>query len=294
MPSGSNKLFVPFLVLAMLMTGVASILLAKYQDQQCVRHCNDADVGQRETFEQPIIQTAQMFVGEAGCWLVAKGIALLSRCLVTGLARSRGYTAVATTHANETSAAPIITTTGPVVPTSTSPTTTSTWRGSGGGGGGGGGAPQPRSRMGRDILLLAVSTLFDIFGTTLKNAGLLFTAPSLFQMMRGLVVLFVGCFSFICFRRRLRPAQYVGIAGVVLGVAIAGIAGVLDAPDTASGEALASSNAAYYTITGILLIAAAQVFTASQLVVEEYIFAESSLQTIDVAGYEGVLGADES
>ncbi|KAM3512718.1 hypothetical protein MY11210_003592 [Beauveria gryllotalpidicola] len=278
MPSGSNKLFVPFLVLAMLVTGVANILLAKYQDQQCVRHCSDADVGRRETFKQPAIQTAQMFIGEAGCWLVAKGTAVVSRRLVTGLARSRGYAAVVTTttDANETSV---------VAPTS------STWRGSSssGGGGGGGGAQQPRSRTGR-ILLLAVPTLFDICGTTLMNAGLLFTAPSLYQMMRGLVVLFVGCFSFICFRRRLRSAQYVGIVGVVLGVAIAGTAGILDAPDTASG-ALVPTNAAYTTIIGILLIAGAQTFTASQLVVEEWILAGGSrLQTIDVVGYEGLLG----
>ena len=36
---------------------------------QCVRDC-DADPNKRKLFNQPVLQTAQMFVGEMGCWLV--------------------------------------------------------------------------------------------------------------------------------------------------------------------------------------------------------------------------------
>lgn len=54
----------------MLLTGCSNTLLTKWQDQQCVRNCDDPDPRKREHFEQPVIQTLQMFIGEMGCWLV--------------------------------------------------------------------------------------------------------------------------------------------------------------------------------------------------------------------------------
>ena len=50
-----------------MVTGVCNTLLTKYQDMQCVAHC---DTKHPKMFEQPVIQTLQMFVGESGCWIV--------------------------------------------------------------------------------------------------------------------------------------------------------------------------------------------------------------------------------
>ena len=299
--------------------------LTSFEDQQCVRNCDDVDVDKRETFKQPVLQTAQMFIGEMGCWLVAKGTTRLSQRL-TGSARPRGYTAVDTANEAETSIAstsPAVSVSPPTVAkdtallserlngsvgsrgyaavdvtavdetalTSTGPAVsasppTSLWR-----------VQQPRPAT-RRFLLLTLPTLFDICGTTLMNAGLLFTAPSVYQMTRGLVVLFVGSFSAIFLRRRLRSAQRLGIIGVVLSVAIVGMNSVIHT-DPPRGEIISgtrvsrgapiSSNVTHATI-GILLIAGAQIFTASQLVVEEWILAGSPLQPVDVVGIEGILG----
>ncbi|KAI7637055.1 hypothetical protein KC319_g15131, partial [Hortaea werneckii] len=59
----TSRVAVPFLVGMMLLTGVCNTLLTKYQDMQCVANC---DSKRPKTFEQPVLQTLQMFVGESG------------------------------------------------------------------------------------------------------------------------------------------------------------------------------------------------------------------------------------
>ena len=51
------KAVIPLLIVMMLVTGVCNTLLTKFQDMQCVRDCEDPDVGVHRTFEQPVIQT---------------------------------------------------------------------------------------------------------------------------------------------------------------------------------------------------------------------------------------------
>lgn len=79
MPPIPSRAIIPFLIFGMLTCGVANTLITKYQDNQCVRHCADPDKSKHQNFEQPVWQTAQMFVGEAGCWLVVWASALFSR-----------------------------------------------------------------------------------------------------------------------------------------------------------------------------------------------------------------------
>ena len=57
---------------------------------QCVAHCDDPNPAKRKNFEQPVIQTLQMFVGESGCWLVVFVSYLFSR-YVTKSSDSTAY-----------------------------------------------------------------------------------------------------------------------------------------------------------------------------------------------------------
>jgi len=59
-----------FIVAGTLITGAANSLFTKYQDNQCVRNCGDPDVSKHRTFEQPAIQSLQMFVGELSVFIV--------------------------------------------------------------------------------------------------------------------------------------------------------------------------------------------------------------------------------
>ncbi|CAK7212384.1 hypothetical protein SBRCBS47491_001445 [Sporothrix bragantina] len=286
----ASRYLIPFLVAMMLLTGVCNTLLTKYQDNQCVRNCDDPDPKKRAYFEQPVLQTAQMFVGEMGCWLVVGLMSLYERHQVRkngGVAASRrpeaGYQAVNSSAPEDDAAADaasIHSTTalngnGPVKFLATEEN--SVLRGFG-------------------ILLLALPSICDILGTTLMNAGLLLVAASIYQMTRGALVLFVGLFSVIFLHRHLYAFQWLSLGGVVLGVAIVGLAGAIS-PDTATNASVVVSAAAadvgtdaLRVIIGVLLIAGAQIFTATQFVLEEWILERSTIEPIRVVGWEGLFG----
>jgi hypothetical protein len=59
-----------------------------------------------------------------------------------------------------------------------------------------------------------------------KNA-LLQTTASVYQMIRGAMVLFTAMFSVIFLKRRLYVQHFAGLALVVMGIAIVGLSSVL-------------------------------------------------------------------
>lgn len=58
------------IVVGTMVCGCLNSLLTKYQDNQCVKNCSDPDVSTHKNFEQPAIQTLQMFIGELGIYMV--------------------------------------------------------------------------------------------------------------------------------------------------------------------------------------------------------------------------------
>ncbi|KAI1176328.1 hypothetical protein F4777DRAFT_278634 [Nemania sp. FL0916] len=279
----ASKTVIPFLVGMMLLTGVCNTLLTKLQDNQCVRNCDDPDPTKHVLFEQPVLQTAQMFVGEAGCWLVVGLMAAYSRLANRKSRSNAGYepvgsndvdgdadTAVdsASIHSESALLAPKSTSTGP------------------------GGV-----LSGYGILLLSLPAICDILGTTLMNAGLLMVAASIFQMTRGALVLFVGLFSLIFLGRKLHLFQWLSLVGVVIGVAIVGLAGAIQPDSKPNATSLTTLVAedpaaadAVRVILGVVLIAGAQIFTATQFVLEESLLEHSGIEPIEVVGWEGLFG----
>lgn len=59
-----------YIVAGTIVCGCLNSLLTKFQDNQCVANCSDPDVSKHKYFEQPAIQTLQMFIGEAAIYLV--------------------------------------------------------------------------------------------------------------------------------------------------------------------------------------------------------------------------------
>lgn len=251
-----------------------------------------------------------MFVGEMGCWLVVGAFALYTR-YVSKSTSGHGYQPVSVadgtdaldsdhadggplthSHSAQSTAPPALK---PLVPNADDRTPLVGWR----------------------VVLLALPACCDIAGTTLMNVGLLFVAASIYQMTRGALVLFVGLFSVLFLRRKLYLYQWTALFVVVIGVGLVGLAGALS-PNTqgkpsAEGERALVVGAAQHasillraaathvattarsaetlqTIVGVLLIAGAQIFTATQFVLEEYILEQYALEPLKVVGWEGVFG----
>lgn len=244
---------------------------------QCVRDC---DTKHPKHFEQPVLQTAQMFVGESGCWIVVGLMALYRKYFDKRTPGENGYRPVNTTDGNHDDGDE----------TDTPPTNgrAAAIKGDGYG-----------VLSGFRILLLALPAICDICGTTLMNVGLLMVAASIYQMTRGALVLFVGLFSVTFLRRKLHAFQWVSLVGVVLGVAVVGLAGAISPDHKAAPESPVAGEPsvenpglpdAVRAIVGVLLIAGAQIFTATQFVLEEWILERSSIEPITVVGWEGLFG----
>ncbi|KAI9812192.1 MAG: hypothetical protein M1827_004858 [Pycnora praestabilis] len=300
----ASKAVIPFLVAMMLVTGVCNTLLTKYQDLQCVRNCDDHDSEKQKHFEQPVIQTLQMFIGEAGCWVVVAGFAVYKRYFSLS-PDSTGYEPVGTIDADSEPTIDPITAQDGASPAA-KPLVSSTSND---------GDDARRELVGWRVILLALPACCDITGTTLMNVGLLFVAASIYQMTRGALVLFVGLFSVIFLRRRLGLYQWSALFIVVLGVAIVGLAGaiaknpqalpkdpgplrdevmemakmILRAVQEEIGARVRTTEAVK-TIIGVFLIAGAQIFTATQFVLEEWILEQYALEPLKVVGWEGIFG----
>ncbi|KAK4189570.1 hypothetical protein QBC35DRAFT_138031 [Podospora australis] len=271
---------IPFLVGMMLLTGVCNTLLTKYQDNQCVRNCDDPDPKKRRHFEQPVIQTLQMFVGEMGCWLVVGLMKLYHRYVLKSTPNN--YQPVPANDNDDGLAADnasIHSTT--ALNGSGNRSSSSPFK-----------AEEPGSVLhGWRICLLSLPAICDILGTTLMNAGLLLVAASIYQMTRGALVLFVGLFSVIFLRRHLHLFQWLSLVGVMTGVAIVGLAGAIQPDKKHVGTQSTEVNSdALRVIIGVLMIAGAQIFTATQFVLEEWILERSTIEPIKVVGWEGVFG----
>ncbi|KAI8333932.1 hypothetical protein BC941DRAFT_433376 [Chlamydoabsidia padenii] len=138
------------------------------------------------------------------------------------------------------------------------------------------------------VLLFWIPTMCDLTATTLMNVGLILTSASIYQMLRGAVVIFTGIFSYLFLHRRLRPFEWFSLICVVLGVAIVGLSSVLF-PQTRPGATL-SSEADWQSFVGVVLVLGAQIFTATQFVVEEKILAHYQVTPLKAVGWEGSFG----
>ena len=134
------------------------------------------------------------------------------------------------------------------------------------------------------------------------NVGLILTPVSIYQMSRGALVLWVGVLSVVFLRRHLWLYQWVSLLIVTFGVSLVGLAGslvkkaVLDEdPLDLSLRALVAiakreDNDPAKVVLGVGLILFAQIFTATQYVVEEKIMSRYKVEPLAAVTLEGFFG----
>ncbi|KAF9500363.1 hypothetical protein BDN71DRAFT_1585891 [Pleurotus eryngii] len=252
----------------MIITGSSNSLWSKWQDMQCVENCSDPNPANRVLYEQPVWQTLQMFLGEMLCFLPV---------IYTWL-RTRSQQAPVHLPSDFEGE--------PLVPNKAE--------------------VQSEHLSGSKVLLLWIPALCDLTGTTLMNVGLLYTPVSIYQMTRGALVLFVGILSVVFLHRRLWLYQWVSLITVMTGVCLVGLSGFFKGHegedaliDTLLPVSLAHVRRAYLSpeaeaskvLVGVFFILFAQIFTATQFVVEEKIMGRYSVAPLVAVGYEGLFGA---
>ncbi|KAJ2557521.1 hypothetical protein EV175_001297 [Coemansia sp. RSA 1933] len=296
----SSAYYGTMLAAGMLLTGTLNTLLTKLQDKQCVGNCSDPDASKREYFEQPVWQTLNMFYGEMlclACFYLFSTLRLRRRNEGNASDSRDGYMPIAeSSYEDESSNAQIAqdvpTTDALPVVTSSDTEEASTDN-----------QTQLKPISGWATLWMWIPAACDLLGTTLMNVGLFFTTASVYQMLRGAVVIFSGLFSVLFLGHRLERFQVVSLALVVLGVTIVGLSNVISPPVQVYSRAkqnTASSNDSdpqdintdvWKAVLGVVLVLGAQIFTATQFVVEEKIIRRYHLTPLRAVGLEGSFGA---
>ncbi|XP_076056122.1 transport and golgi organization 9 isoform X2 [Oratosquilla oratoria] len=132
--------------------------------------------------------------------------------------------------------------------------------------------------------IFLVPALCDMLATSTMYLGLTLTYASSFQMLRGAVIIFTGLLSVAFLGRKLRYFQWMGMFTVIVGLIVVGLSDFLGTGTDSDGKDLNS------IITGDLLIIAAQVVTATQMVVEEKFITKYNVPPLVVVGWEGIFG----
>ncbi|KAI0268769.1 hypothetical protein BC834DRAFT_820737 [Gloeopeniophorella convolvens] len=271
------RFLVPVLISGMILTGACNSLWSKFQDMQCVENCDDPDPKRHVLYEQPVWQTLQMFLGEMLCFLpiLYQYVAKRLRTAAVQLPEegSDGTLGEEDEALTESQKLP------------------------------------PQRLEGWRVLLLWLPALCDLTGTTLMNVGLLYTPVSIYQMTRGALVLFVGVLSVLFLHRRLHLYQWLSLLTVMAGVSLVGFSGslikdtlhqaapslmaILGTPESTDGppanEPIETPEATKVLI-GVFFILFAQIFTATQFVVEEKILGRYTIPPLLAVGYEGLFG----
>ncbi|KAI7820310.1 hypothetical protein BC939DRAFT_458293 [Gamsiella multidivaricata] len=261
------------LVVGMLVAGTANTVISKYQDKACVKNCDNPDLSTHEHFEQPIWQTLNMFVGETLC--------LVAASIFAYIAERYGRAKWADLFLEEEEEVPVVVESDGLI---VAPATVGHGHAAG---------SKKRKLEGFYVLLLWLPTLCDMTASTLMNVGLIYCAASVYQMLRGALVIFTGILSVIFLGRRLRAFEWFALFTIVMGIATVGLASVIsqngksvvdDEPD--SDKSVEAAKA----ILGIYLVLFAQIFTAAQFVIEEKFLSGFHVAPLRAVGFEGLFG----
>ncbi|QRV96692.1 Solute carrier family 35 member F6 [Ceratobasidium sp. AG-Ba] len=246
----ASKSVVPLLVTGMLITGCANSLLTKWQDNMCVANCGSDSKLPPTYFEQPVWQTLNMFVGEMLCFLPV---------IFAKLAKARRPRPMLLEEDQAS-----VDEAGKV------------------------GIPM----RGWSICWLWLPALCDLTATTLMGAGLLHIPVSIYQMTRGALVLWVGVLSVVLLRTRLLAFQWFSLITVMFGVGLVGLSGSLvNTPEPSEVDATVTGSAADpELVLGMFLVLFAQLFAATQYVLEDKIMKTYSVEAMLAVGYEGFFG----
>lgn len=152
------------------------------------------------------------------------------------------------------------------------------------------GKPMDRAKPFNPIIFL-LPAICDMTATSTMYVGLALTDASIFQMLRGSVIIFTSALSVIFLKRKLQAYHWIGIALVIGGTALVGTQSKI-CPEASGGScpAAESSTGPNMATIGNILIIVAQLIVAIQMVVEEKFISGYDVPALQVVGLEGLWG----
>lgn len=139
----------------------------------------------------------------------------------------------------------------------------------------------PSSPTSTSVWIISIPTLFDLFATACGTTGLLYTNVSVYQMLRGAMLVWTAFLSVVFLRRKLSKLNYSGIALCVSGIILVGLANIWSEPSDKSRSD---------TFFGIMIILVGQILQAAQVVIEEFLLRDLHMSSVRIVAWEGLFG----
>ena len=134
-----------------------------------------------------------------------------------------------------------------------------------------------REKMGKFIFM--IPSFFDFCASTLMFVGLVLSAPSVYQMMRGFIMVVVALYSVFLLKIKLFKHQILGVVLAFMGVGVVGFASIVDAASSAKNPVL-----------GVIIILVAQFFAGGVFVTEQLFLEDIVVHPLQAVGIEGLTG----
>ena len=128
--------------------------------------------------------------------------------------------------------------------------------------------------------LFGLPAAFDLCASTLMYIGLILSAPSIYQMLRGFIVVVVAIYSKIFLKKRIFKHQTLGVIIVFIGISIVGVASVLWSASSAKNPVL-----------GIIVLITGQFFAGAVYAIEEKFLGNVVIHPMEAVGIEGLCGS---
>ncbi|CAD8177304.1 unnamed protein product [Paramecium octaurelia] len=131
---------------------------------------------------------------------------------------------------------------------------------------------------------LAIPALFDVITASLQNVALNFIPSSIFQMMRGGLMIVTAAFSKFVLKKKLSLQQSIGILWAIIGIFIVGLSNFI------YREQSKSDFSWEIKLISILLIILSLFTQATSYIYEEKLFLSYNYHVFYVVGMEGMWG----
>ena len=131
-------------------------------------------------------------------------------------------------------------------------------------------------------LYMAIPASCDLCGSSLVLVALTMSALSVYQMIRGSMVVITAIIALIFLGRKQYAHHWLSLSFIVTGVAIVGVVSILSSKD--GGDTSTTS------LLGILILMISICISGGQMVIEEKILGGRTLDPLFVVGFEGFWG----
>lgn len=135
--------------------------------------------------------------------------------------------------------------------------------------------------------LLAIPGFTDTCSTGIANIGLILLPASIYQMLKGSVIVMTFLMSKFVVKNKHIIDHYIAIPISTLGVFLVGLSAYLNADEKESEERSANASK---TLLGIVLMLISMFILSIQFIFDEYFMRKYKCHPLICIGYEGVFG----